>query len=331
MAFLDSTLVEENGEKNGFSSHPPLGRSWTLDSPRPSREELIKIVRKAGLPTNSNQGPSYSEPSSPRKILRRINSDRNSESSGSSRSSTTLTSDDEEKDESLAMLEDIVANNRGLPSLLITDDNAPQSGEFRARSGSRFYHESFTDGPSQAPVKPAMFIPSSRSAHQLVLPNYSEKKKKSLITRIRRTIRGKKPKTVDKKSIRRWVDYEDELDPVSRPSYFRHIGHVISAGPGNIKTVQLNKPPHGKFGIFVAQGVDPARPQEKKSVFVSRFYEENASMFYASLLRPGDEILAINGVAIRDKPLSEVIGLFEGCQTVQLTILPYTGLPCTQL
>ena len=325
-----SACLEEEG--NGFPPLAPLGRSWTLDSPRPTRQELMDIVRKAGLPTNPNPGPSYSEPSSPRKLLRRSNSDRVKESSSSS---TTLASDDggEGIGEGVTMLEEMIANSV-LPAILASEGHAPQQpqGEFRARSGSRFYHESFTDGPSQPPSKPAMFIPSSRSAHQLVHPDFSEKKKKSLISRIRRSIRGKKPKTVtDKKTIKRWVDYEDELDPVSRPSYFRHIGHVISAGPGNIKTVQLNKPSHGKFGIYVAQGVDPAHPEEKKSIFVSRFFEESASMFYTSLLRPGDEILAVNGEAVRDRPISEVVGLFEDCQTVQLTILPYSGLPCTQL
>lgn len=298
------------GEERGIngSGHLALDKSLSLDT-APNRQQLIDMVRTAGLPsinTAPNGGGSVSEPSSPNKLLKRYTTKNTS-------SSSTLTSEEGQ------ILEEEGDQIAAIPSVIINDtDGLEGTEEFRKRSGSKFYHESFT--PAHNIHKPVTYIPSSKSAHQLTAASgLGDKKKRNIFSRIRRSFR--RPKAVSDK--KRWVDHEEELDPVSRPSYFRHIGHVVNT-VGAVQTVELHKPPHGKFGIYIAQGIDPSLPQ-RKSIFVSRFYQENMSMFYGNLLRPGDEIIAVNGHVVRDYSVNEVSLMLANCQTVQLTVLPCTN------
>lgn len=318
------------------SSGPPDIDSLLMDPAQQlDRRQLIDLVRKAGIPIsskplNKSTRTAVSEPSSPRKALERLHSAPVEKiGSSSSCSSTTLTSDDGsgESDVSLSTSPHNYDNN-----FKQSDVNEIDSNEFRQRSGSQFYHESFRPAPNLSSMKPLTYIPSSQSAHQLNIA-YNNKKKKGLLTRLRNSFRGSsnssKHKPVGRTSssdVKRWIDHEDDLDAVSRPSYFRHIGHIVETGPGLIQTVELSRPSQGKFGVYIAQGIDPKVP-DRSSIFVSRFYQENMNMFYATLLRPGDEILAINGQLIRDMPISKVTEILEGCHTtVRLTIFPSIGL-----
>ena len=343
MAALKETIIQSNEMPssameldNRYSPIEDSSSRVMSNRQRPSREELIEMVRKAGLPvtTTSEHKSSISEPSSPRKVLGWLNNvPLNTIEDNSSCSSSTLTSEDGHVN-SLDCLpskpgrSDSDPSKSSIPEVVVNDSTDNSLQEFRQRSGSQFYHESFT--PKTTTYKPVMYIPASQSAQQLTVS--LDRKKKGLFSRLRNSFRGNKHRPVgrtvsDKSAMlsgKRWVDYEEELDPVSRPSYFRHIGHVITTGPGTIKTVELNRPAHGKFGIYIAQGYDPDLTSPKKSIFVSRFYQENMNKFYASLLNPGDEILAINDHIIRDLSITEVSSLLEGLLTVRLTLLPLT-------
>ena len=344
MATLEETIIHSNEMPSSASEldnrYSPIEESPTRvmsNGERPSREELIDMVRKAGIPvtTTSEHKSSISEPSSPRKVLGWLNNvPLNTIKDNSSCSSSTLTSEDGHVD-SLDCLpsskpgrSDSDPLKSSIPEVVVNDSTDNNLQEFRGRSGSQFYHESFT--PKTNTYKPVMYIPASQSAQQLTVS--LDRKKKGLFSRLRNSFRGNKHRpvgrTVSDKSVmlsgKRWIDYEEELDPVSRPSYFRHIGHVITTGPGTIKTIELNRPAHGKFGIYIAQGFDPESTSQKKSIFVSRFYQENMNKFYASLLNPGDEIVAINGHIVRDLSITEVSSLLEGILTVRLTLLPVT-------
>ena len=311
----------------------------------PSRKELVDMVRRAGISSGGkpvNKVPlsySLSEPSSPRKLFRRLEDSFNTTSldkdSSSTDSISTLTSEDglTESHDNLPELHDNLPESHDqskpsdshIPLLVVSQDEVDSLPEFRSRTGSHFYHESFSS--SFVPSKPVMYFPVSQSAQQLSV-DIKLKKQGGIFRRLRNSFNKHKPitRTVSDKlehrgeKGRRWIDHEDDLDPVSRPSYFRHLGHVVKTGPGLIQTIELNKPPHGKFGIYISQGIDPN--SQSKSIFVSRFYQENMSRFYGGMLRPGDEILAVNGHLIRDKPVSRVTELLAGLETVQLTVLP---------
>ena len=267
-----------------------------------------------------SQVVSVSAPSSPHK-LRRLHSEPNDYCSSGSVS--TLTSDDafpDLRDHSTPQ----IPNDNEIPATPLQAEYDGKASQFR-RTGTTFYHESFVP-PPQATPNPVMYIPISHSAQQLALPanHQKTKKHKSLFRRFKNTLKTRKPVVSDRSSRKekRWIDHMDELDPVSQPSYFRHIGQVVSMGPGMIQTIELNRPSHGKFGFYIAQGYDPE--SQSKSIFVSRFYQKSVDKFLASLLRPGDEILAINGQLVRELPISKVTTILSDLETVQLTILPVT-------
>ena len=299
----------------------------------PNRKELIEFVKKSGIESHGStvkKSPllmSLSEPSSPRKLYRARKStfsNDNDDSSCSTSSSTTITSEDGcGSREFNNDLPSTAHDESSIPSLAISqEDDTDTFGELRPRTGSTFYHESFSSGQSSFSNKPSMYLPTSRSAQQFTFNKPVKKQQKGIFNRLRHSFNKHKPVITDKNQTkqRKWIDHEDELDPVSRPSYFRHIGHVIKAGPGLVHTIQLNRPPQGKFGVYIAEGTDSE--SNSKSIFVSRFYQENMSMFYSSLLQPGDEIISVNGLMVRDVPILQVMELLSGLDTVQLTILP---------
>jgi hypothetical protein len=315
-----------------------------------TRQDLINIVRNSGISvsnsyndfkkTSNETREAISEPTSPRKLLKRISSSsfRKDSSTSTGSDTTTLTSEEGtiDSDEPPGCHNNTSTLKRNENGLLSNTDNQDlpdilNEGDFRLRSGSLFYHESFRPTDKSVVSKPVTYIPSNRSESNFFVRS-SNKKKKGFFSKIRNSFRSSSNKphhqpigrTVSDKTpptSKRWIDHEDELDVVGRPSYFRHIGHIIGTGPGNIQTIQLNRPPHGKFGVYIVQGIDSKTP-DKSSVFVSRFYQENMSMFYATLLRPGDEIVAINGSMVRDVHIDKVTDILEGCDTVRLTILP---------
>ncbi len=314
------------------------GKSTVNRKEFPNRRELVELVQKSGIVSHSStmvKSPlllSKSEPSSPLKLYRSRKNPfitENDDSSCSTGSSTTITSEDgcelrefnNDPSTKYPSSEDHPITT-SIPSLVISHeaDETDIFCEFRPRTGSTFYHESFTSGQqsSSANTKPSMYLPMSRSAQQFTF-NKPPKKQNGLFNRLRHSFNKHKPIVTDKKQ-RKWIDHEDDLDPVSRPSYFRHIGHVIKAGPGCVHTIQLNRPPQGKFGVYIAEGRDSET--DSKSIFVTRFYQENMSMFYSSLLKPGDEIVAINDCLVRDVTILHVIKLLSDLQSVQLTILP---------
>lgn len=272
---------------------------------------------------------SVSAPSSPRK-LRRLHSEPGEYTSSGSVS--TLTSDDAFSDNLHDSSMPYGSNDIiDIPQIVATpleDEYDGKASQFRPRTGTTFYHESFVPQP-QALSNPVMYIPLSRSAQQLTIPENRRTKHKGLFRRFRNSFKTHKPSgrivsdRGGRKDSKRWIDHMDDLDPVSRPSYFRHIGQVISTGPGMVQTIELNRPSHGKFGFYIAQGNDP--DGQSKSIFVSRFYQKAMDKFLASLLRPGDEILAINGQPVRELPISEVTAILSDLETVQLTILPLTA------
>ena len=303
-----------------------------------NRNELVEFVRRSGIQTHTvKKSPllmSLSEPSSPRKLYRpRKNTFNNNEDdeagdSSDTGSSTTITSEDNLAGSREFNLPKPEGNN--VPSLIVSqeedDTDSWSSSEFRSRTGSHFYHESFNSFPSYS--KPSLYLPTNHNNMEQFTFSGKQKKQKGLLNRLRHSFNKHRPVVTDKAQHknakqRKWIDHEDELDPVSRPSYFRHIGHVIKAGPGMVQTIQLYRPPLGKFGVYIAQGVDPE--SNSKSIFVSKFYQEHLSMFYGSLLRPGDEILAVNGQLVRDVPIAKVTKLLTGLETVRLTILPVTA------
>ena len=318
---------------------PRLSKNDTLaniekEEGKMTRMELVEAVRKSGIRSSSKKKSpllqSLSEPSSPRKLYRgRKNTfDDDLTDSSSCSSMHTITSED-----GLNGSRELPRpREHTIPSLVVSQEDDIDSfmggsGEFRQRTGSQFYQDSFSNTSGHA-HRPCLYLPTTPTAQMFTFSGrHQAKKQKGLFNRLRHSFNKHKSFISDKgqhhrqSKQRKWVDHEEELDPVSRPSYFRHIGHVIRTGPGVIRTIQLNKPSQGKFGVYVAQGVGSDSPHSK-SVFVTKFYQENLSMFYSSLLRPGDEILAINDRSIRDVPIARVERLLAKLDTVQLTVMP---------
>lgn len=286
--------------------------------------ELIeRVMRDTSQNWSDKENKEYSEffslPSSPCKALQvRHNNFAEQESTSST---ATLTSEEESP-----------ASTKPLPSVVIssvTDSWPPvvtsDHHKERERSGSTFYHMSFTAPPVNHSV-PSMLIPPSVNTDKQETTKH--KKNKSRFSKLKGNL--KRPSSsnhrptitlLPKPSHKQWVDYEDELDAVSKPSYFRHIAKIVGTGPGAAYTVQLHKPAQGSLGIFIVQGFDEDR--QNKSIFISKFYEQNTEKFYAGLLHPGDEILAVNGKSVRDRLVNEVQKLITEVDSVFLTILPF--------
>ena len=297
-------------------------------------ELMGKVMREAGLDwdrTNDDQArlESYSVPSSPRKALKRLALTRETENGEGAyiNSNATLASEDESP----------FLENKEINSVVVGPQNSSPAAELpdyhqskvQEQTGSQFYHMSFTP-QQQENQPPPMYIPASTSPslqHQI----WSEKKTKRRFGKLRDSVKSSRA-SKNKLTIRRissptlkpsgqrWIDSEDDLDPVSKPSYFRHIGRIVGMGPGTAYTVELHKPPQGRLGLYIVQGFDEDR--HNKSVFISRFYQQNAEKFYAGLVHPGDELLAVDDRPVRDKPVAEVQQMIARLEIVRLTILP---------
>lgn len=326
------------------SSQEDLTRTELIGG-RLTRDQLIELLKKSGLPwtrsgKHSYHSASISEPTSPRKIPR-VYRQRNTLGCSSGSSSTTLTSEDldtERGDSVMELRESPTVLRKTVPSVIISqDDGLVEEWEYDIRpnrSGSLFYHESFA--PTRQLARPVLFIPSGSGSKTGSIKSSASvaltKKDNGIFKRLRRSLRGSKTKqrpvirTLSDRSHKgvggkKWIDNEDELDPVSKPSYFRHIAHLVQTGPGPTQVVEIHKPPNGKYGIYIVQGYSDS-DSTKKSVFVSRFYEETLAKFYAGLLSPGDEILAVNGLPIREKSVQDVQKMFSCAEMVRLTVFP---------
>lgn len=44
------------------------------------------------------------------------------------------------------------------------------------------------------------------------------------------------------------------LDSVDSPTHFRPIGKLLHMNPDGSRILELNKPPHGPFGFYIARG-----------------------------------------------------------------------------
>ena len=117
---------------------------------------------------------------------------------------------------------------------------------------------------------------------------------------------------------RRWVDHEEDLYPVSNPSLLRPIGRLLRTHTGQLHIIELHKPPGDHFGIYISQG-------EGKKIFISRFASITAKKFYTGLLTPGDEIVSVNDVQIKDKSLDYVYGILSRLSSVVLSVVPVSA------
>ena len=113
--------------------------------------------------------------------------------------------------------------------------------------------------------------------------------------------------------------YDDD-DPISTPSLLRPVGRLLDIRSGNLHVVELHKPPNGRYGIYIIEGLTGG-------VFISRFAEESAEKFFSGLLSPGDEIVAVNGQPTRNKSLDHVHNVLATLDYVILTVIPVSGRP----
>ena len=44
------------------------------------------------------------------------------------------------------------------------------------------------------------------------------------------------------------------LHSVDSPTHFRPIGKLLNLNPDGTQALELNKPPHGPFGFYIARG-----------------------------------------------------------------------------
>lgn len=105
---------------------------------------------------------------------------------------------------------------------------------------------------------------------------------------------------------------------ISPPSSFRPIGRMIDMQAGRVHAVQLHKPPSGRYGIYISEGVT-------RGIFISRFADQTAEKFYSGLLAPGDEIVRVNGLTVFGKTLDYVRSLFVTLDSVVLIVIPVHG------
>ena len=117
-----------------------------------------------------------------------------------------------------------------------------------------------------------------------------------------------------------WADNEEDLQPISGPTYPRSIGRMVATLAGKIHVVELHRPISGKYGIFITEGLDGG-------VIVSRFADSMAQKFYSGLLSAGDELVAVNGEMVRERSVDYVYNLLAKLDTVVFTVMPIGSRP----
>ena len=212
---------------------------------------------------------------------------------------------------------------------------------------TRFYHESIT--PQASPHLPRRYQPSLQRPQQCLRDNNAtsnhdvrkatataQENNASFLQRVRRRKHGsfkrdRKPKRrspvkrsfsdrITYRDRKEWVDYEEELYPISSPSFLRPIGRMVDTHTTNLHVVELHKLPNGKYGIYITEGVTGG-------VFISRFAGRLAEKFYSGLLAPGDEIIAVNREVVKDKSIDYVQNLLATLNSAVLSIVPVSSRP----
>lgn len=215
-------------------------------------------------------------------------------------------------------------------------DDGVGTGEW----STRFYHESITPQASPSPLPRRYHVPIQPHSQDMtdsaaVSPSAQRrsnipKRSSSILQRlrIRRTSsfqQRRRPRIPVKRSLsdrityqgkKRWIDHQDELNPISTPSRLRPIGRLMDTRQtSNLHIVELHKPQNGYYGIYIIEG-------EMGGIFISRFADLEAEKLYCGLLSRGDEIVAINRQPIRSVSLDHVHSVLATLDSVVLTIVP---------
>lgn len=96
---------------------------------------------------------------------------------------------------------------------------------------------------------------------------------------------------------------------------------MIDKKAGQFHMVQLYKPPSGRYGIYISQN------GHKMGVFISRFANSTAEKFYSGLIRPGDQIIRVNGKNIKEQSVDDVYDLMTESNSVIFTVIPVNSRP----
>ena len=66
------------------------------------------------------------------------------------------------------------------------------------------------------------------------------------------------------------------LDSVDSPTHFRPIGKLLHMNPDGSRVLELNKPPHGPFGFYIARG-NAKYNHGEYSGFIDNFLSDQGS------------------------------------------------------
>ncbi|KAF6039978.1 hypothetical protein EB796_001665 [Bugula neritina] len=101
---------------------------------------------------------------------------------------------------------------------------------------------------------------------------------------------------------------------VASPNHFRPIGKLLELCADGCKRVQLNKPPHGPYGLYI--GPSP----HKSGYFVTRLSDSYAEKMFSGLLAIGDEIKSINGTKASKLSHDDIIEIISKSQKLILKV-----------
>ncbi len=117
------------------------------------------------------------------------------------------------------------------------------------------------------------------------------------------------------------IEYKQGMNFISRPSHMRRIGRMIDKQAGKFHIVQLHRPPTGRYGIYITQSI------LRRGIFVARFDDDGTAKFYTGLLAPGDEIIKVNTVRVKEKSVDYVYNIMSQLNSVVFTIVPVNSRP----
>ncbi|XP_038063852.1 serine/arginine repetitive matrix protein 1-like [Patiria miniata] len=105
---------------------------------------------------------------------------------------------------------------------------------------------------------------------------------------------------------------------VTSPSHMRKVGKLLNINSDGSQIVELIKPPSGPFGFYIARGTS----NFGSGVFVTRLGDGHPAKILAGLLAVGDEILDINGVDVRNRPIDDVYDMMMDNDKLILRLVP---------
>ena len=211
------------------------------------------------------------------------------------------------------------------------------------KTGTLFYQESIT--PQASPLHktlthktpsslPPRYRDSLRDPHQQ--DRNLPKRSGSILQRLKRKRGSFKEEGVLKRRLpvkrsfsdrltyhikKGWIDYEEDLELISNPTHPRQIGRMIDKKAGKFHMVQLYKPASGRYGIYISQN------GHEMGVFISRFADSTAEKFYSGLIRPGDQIIRVNGKNIKEQSVDDVYDMMTESNSVIFTVIPVNSRP----